>query len=78
MTFWLLSGWFQKSGAAMRLSVCASFCFCAGASKIPPHGERLLAERLVFAELFFDCHEIIPILTNRVSATKNGNAAPKK
>ena len=26
-----------------------SFCFCAGASKIPPHGQGLVAERLVFA-----------------------------
>jgi hypothetical protein len=49
MTFWLFSGCDQKSGAAICSSVLLSFCFCAGASKIPPQGERLFAEGLVFA-----------------------------
>jgi hypothetical protein len=53
MTFWLFSGCVQKSGAEIRASVSASFFFCAGASKIPPHGQCLVAEGLEFAfELF--------------------------
>jgi len=53
MTFWLFSGWFQKSGAEICASVSASFFFWAGASKIPPHGQGLVAEGLIFAfELF--------------------------
>jgi len=49
MTFWLFSGWLQKSGAEICCSLWANFCFCAGASKIPPHGEGLFAEGKVFA-----------------------------
>jgi hypothetical protein len=49
MIFWLFSGLFQKSGAEMTASLCVSFCRCAGASKIPPDGRRLVAEGLVFA-----------------------------
>jgi hypothetical protein len=49
MIFWLFSGLFQKSGAEMSESLCASFERCPAASKIPPHGRRLVAERLVFA-----------------------------
>jgi hypothetical protein len=49
MTFWLFSGWLQKSGAAICCSVVASFSFCAGASKIPPHREGLFAEGQIFA-----------------------------
>jgi hypothetical protein len=49
MTFWLFSGWFQKSGAAICSAVSASFFFCVEASKIPPHGEGLVAKRLVLA-----------------------------
>ena len=56
MTFWLFSGWLQKSGAEICSSVLASFCFCAGASKIPPHGQGLVAEGQVFAFEFFYCH----------------------
>ena len=46
ITFWLFSGWFQKSGEEIWSSVLASFAFCAGASKIPPHGQCLFAEGL--------------------------------
>ena len=49
ITFWLFPGWVQKSGAAICCSVWASFCFCAGASKIPPDGQSLVAEGQVFA-----------------------------
>jgi len=49
MTFWLFSGWLQKSGAPICSSILFSFCFCAGASKIPPHGQRLFAEGQKFA-----------------------------
>jgi len=49
MTFWLFSGCDQKSGCAMRSSILASFCFCAGASKIPPQGQSLFAEGLILA-----------------------------
>jgi hypothetical protein len=49
MTFWLFSGWFQKSGAETWSSVLASFSFWAGASKIPPHGQGLVAEGLIGA-----------------------------
>jgi len=49
MIFWLFSGWFQKSGCAICSSVWASFFFCAGASKIPPHGQSLFAEGQIFA-----------------------------
>jgi hypothetical protein len=47
ITFWLFSGCDQKVGEEISSSVSANFCFCAEASKIPPHGERLFAERLV-------------------------------
>jgi hypothetical protein len=53
ITFWLFSGWFQKSGAEICSSVVFSFSFCAGASKIPPHGQCLVAEGLVGAFQFF-------------------------
>jgi len=49
MIFWLFSGLFQKSGAEMRPSLWASFDRWPEASKIPPHGRRLVAEGLVFA-----------------------------
>jgi len=49
MTFWLFSGWVQKSGAEIWASVSANFFFWEGASKIPPHGQGLLAEGLEFA-----------------------------
>jgi hypothetical protein len=52
MTFWLFSGWLQKSGLEICSSVLASFSFCAGASKIPPHGQCLVAEGLVLAVEF--------------------------
>jgi len=65
MTFWLFSGWLQKSGALMRSSSLAICCFWPAASKIPPHGERLFAERLVFAvELFYSHLGFISILTD--------------
>jgi hypothetical protein len=49
MTFWLFSGWLQKSGAEICCSTFSSLVFWAGASKIPPHGQGLLAEGSVFA-----------------------------
>jgi len=49
MIFWLFSGLFQKSAPEIRLSLRVSFWRCAGASKIPPDGRRLVAEGLVFA-----------------------------
>jgi hypothetical protein len=56
MIFWLLSGWLQKSGWAICSSSLPSFCFWAGASKIPPHGQRLFAEGEIFAVEFFYGH----------------------
>ena len=56
MTFWLFSGWFQKSGEEICSSVSASFFLCAGASKIPPHGQGLVAQRLVLTFEFFEGH----------------------
>jgi hypothetical protein len=49
MIFWLFSGWFQKPGALVCSSTFCSLDFCAGASKIPPHGERLFAEGRVLS-----------------------------
>jgi hypothetical protein len=49
MIFWLFSGLFQKSGAEISVSLLVSFCRWPDASKIPPHGSRLVAEGLVFA-----------------------------
>jgi hypothetical protein len=54
MIFWLFSGLLQKSGAAMRFSISLSFVCCLEASKIPPHGERLIAEGKVFPFELFD------------------------
>jgi len=51
ITFWLFSGWDQKSGAEISFSVSFSFCFWVEASKIPPHGQGLVAEGLVGALL---------------------------
>jgi hypothetical protein len=44
MIFWLFSGWLQKSGAAVCSSNFCSLDLSAGASKIPPHGQGLIAE----------------------------------
>src|SRR5579885_2264352 len=44
MTFWLFSGWLQKSGEAICSSSLFSLDCCAEASKIPPHGQGLFAE----------------------------------
>ena len=62
MTFWLFSGCVQKSGAEICSSSLVSLDFCAEASKIPPHGERLFAEGLVFAFQFFYSHVDLSIL----------------
>jgi hypothetical protein len=56
MIFWLFSGWVQKSGAAICSSSFFSLAFCAAASKIPPHGERLFAEGRVFSFQFLYSH----------------------
>jgi hypothetical protein len=56
MTFWLFSGSFQKPGWLMVVSRSSICDFRAGASKIAPHGESLLAERLVSAFEFFESH----------------------
>jgi hypothetical protein len=58
MTFWLRSGEFQKSGAAISASISASWDFLLGESKIAPHSFRLLAERRVFAFEFLDRHTL--------------------
>jgi len=49
MTFWLFSGWLQKSGDAMACSMRASSVCLVRGSKIAPHSFGLLAERLVFS-----------------------------
>jgi len=49
MTFWLFSGWLQKSGVPICCSTFSSLDFWVGASKIPPHGERLFAEGSVLS-----------------------------
>jgi len=56
MAFWLFSGWLQKSGSAICFSILESWRSLAGASKIAPHGESLLAERCVFSFQFVDGH----------------------
>jgi hypothetical protein len=56
MIFWLFSGLLQKSGEEICCSSLFNLVFCAGASKIPPHGERLFAEGEVFPFQFFDSH----------------------
>jgi len=58
MTFWLRSGEFQKSGAAMSFSISANWDCFVGESKIAPHSFRLLAERGVFALEFLDRHTL--------------------
>jgi hypothetical protein len=47
MIFWLRSGEFQKSDALISSSVCLSWVYLEGASKIAPHGFSLPAERNV-------------------------------
>jgi hypothetical protein len=49
MTFWLRSGWFQKSGEAISFSVLSKMVRLEGASKIAPHSFCLLAERFVLS-----------------------------
>jgi hypothetical protein len=56
MAFWLFSGWLQKSGSEICSSSFESWRCLAGASKIAPHGESLLAERSVFSFQFVDGH----------------------
>jgi len=53
--FWLFSGWLQKSGSEICFPVLLAGVL-AGASKIAPHGESLLAERGVFTFQFVDGH----------------------
>jgi hypothetical protein len=57
MAFWLFSGWLQKSGSEISSSNLESWRCLAGASKIAPHGESLLAERGVFSFEFVECHK---------------------
>jgi len=57
MAFWLCSGWLQKSGSEISSSSFESWRCLAGASKIAPHGESLLAERVVFSFQFVDGHK---------------------
>src|SRR5207237_584281 len=47
---------FQKSGEEICSSVSASFFLCAGASKIPPHGQGLVAQGLVLTFKFVEGH----------------------
>jgi len=56
MTSWLFSGWFQKSGSEMSVSVLASSALLPEASKIAPHSFGLLAERNVLSFQFFQNH----------------------
>jgi hypothetical protein len=49
MIFWLFSGCDQNSGWEICCSILVNFCFCAAASKIPPHGQGLFAEGQIFA-----------------------------
>jgi hypothetical protein len=53
MTFWLVSGEFQKSGEEMTASSSFSFCCLPGASKIAPHSVSLLPERNVLSFQLF-------------------------
>jgi hypothetical protein len=56
MTFWLFSGWDQKSGDEICSSVLANSFIFWDASKIAPHGRSLFPERRVFAIKFFEGH----------------------
>jgi hypothetical protein len=56
IAFWLFSGSFQKSGSLICCSNFESWRCLAGASKIAPHGEGLLAERNVLSFQFVECH----------------------
>ena len=59
MIFWLFSGLLQKSGDEICCSSLTNLDFCVGASKIPPHGNRLFAEGEVFPFKLFDSHRSI-------------------
>jgi hypothetical protein len=52
MIRWLRSESFQKSGAAIRSSDLERSSFLLAASKIAPHSDGLLAERLVLPREF--------------------------
>jgi hypothetical protein len=52
MSFWLRSESFQKSGEAISSSDLASSARFLAASKIAPHSDGLLAERLVLPRKF--------------------------
>jgi hypothetical protein len=56
ITCWLLSGLFQKSGAAISFSSSSNWRRLAGASKIAPHSVGLLAERHVITLEFVESH----------------------
>jgi hypothetical protein len=57
MAFWLFSGWLQKSGSEICSSSFVSWRCLAGASKIAPHGERLLPQRSVLSFQFVEGHK---------------------
>ena len=57
MVFWLSSELFQKAGLLMASSVLARSSFLAGASKIAPHSDALLAKRSVGSFEFFNGHD---------------------
>jgi len=59
MSFWLFSGFDQKSGALVRSSILASWDLRVGASKIAPHSVSLLAERRIIALKFVEGHLLL-------------------
>jgi hypothetical protein len=58
MIFWLFSGFDQKSGALIWVSVWANWDLRCGASKIAPHSVGLLAERNVLSFQFVEGHSL--------------------
>jgi hypothetical protein len=56
MTFWLFSGFDQKSGALACSSSFSNWERRAGTSKIAPHSVGLLAERSVLSFQFVEGH----------------------
>jgi hypothetical protein len=57
MTFWLFSGWLQKSGSEICSSSLARAFLFVGASKIAPHSFSLLAELGVLSFQFVEGHQ---------------------
>ena len=61
MTFWLFSGWDQKSGAEICSSSLASLSFCAWRVKDSSARRQPVGGAEVFAFQFFESHSKISV-----------------